>query len=143
MKCYLIILIFFYSLFIQAQNITRIQYPTSHNNKIYQIIKIHPAPQSLHPKVTITSQKNNDFYRKYDTPHNTIVIPTYNSLIPIEQLTQHNYTKPFENDITIGNIIRVNRNDTPNDPSVPIKNGYIPIVIYSIIWYIKQLRIFK
>ena len=111
--------------------------PNYTHHKKYDIITINTNSHS-HTTTNLTLQDNySHFYKKYNTNQPTFQNVTYNQITPfLLQSTPQN--TPFDNTIETGNLSRVSRDETPNDPSVPIPAPHIPLILCTILWTITK-----
>ena len=103
----------------------------------YEAVTIDANNGRQNQRVAISHNTGANYYRYYGTNsamNNNVV---YNAPIRINQVgTGSGVSAPFADDVvTISNQMRVKREeDLPDDPSVPLGDGVLLLVLFAIVW---------
>ncbi len=86
--------------------------------------------------IAISSNEGNRYYRSYGvqiTGNHSVV---YNAPMQVDRYSVPELSRePFE-DVEVASQMRVGREDTPDDPSVPIGDGVLPLLIFVLLWIV-------
>ena len=102
----------------------------------YEVVTIDANNGRQNQRVAISHNTGANYYRYYGTNsamNNNVV---YNAPIRINQVgTGSGVSAPFADDVVaISNQMRVGREDLPDDPSVPLGDGVLLLVLFAIVW---------
>ena len=111
--------------------------PNSPHKHTYSTISM---PQIQQLPNTSLGNTNNHYYKQYQPAQSISNTPIFTSL-PSPNLStsfSNNTNTPFYDPIETSRPFLVNRNETPDDPSVPISNSHIPLILCTILWTITK-----
>lgn len=81
---------------------------------------------------TLQNNNSNSYYRSYGVNQTATQNVTYNTPAQIEQLTINAAeSTPFGDVVSTGDMMRVDRNDKPDDPAVPVGNAELPLLLIA------------
>lgn len=81
---------------------------------------------------TLQNNNSNSYYRSYGVNYSATQNVTYNTPAQIEQLTINAAeSTPFGDVVSTGDMMRVDRNDKPDDPAVPVGNAELPLLLIA------------
>ena len=84
---------------------------------------------------------NNSLYRSYGVNHSAAQNVTYNAPTKIEQLTINAAERtPFSDVVSTSDMMRVDRNDKPDDPAVPVGNAALPLLLIAGVYVALKLK---
>ena len=117
--------------------------PKLTNGREYNVVTIETASSTTQHS-TLTNNTGSNYYRSYGVRTETQHGVTYNapSQLQISHSTNVADREPFDGDVvaTSGQM-RVRRDeDLPNDPSVPLGNGILPLLLFAMLWGIYRRK---
>lgn len=87
---------------------------------------------NLPTSATLSNSNNDSYYRSYGVNQTATQNVTYNTPAQIEQLTINAAeSTPFGDVVSTGDMMRVDRNDKPDDPAVPVGNAELPLLLIA------------
>lgn len=116
--------------------------PKLTNGREYNVVTIETASPKTHYS-TLSNNGGANYYRSYGVRTETQHGVTYNapSQLQISHASKISDRTPFEDVVSTSNQMRVKREDLPDDPSVPLGDGFLPILLLSMLWVIiKKVR---
>lgn len=115
--------------------------PKLTNGREYNVVTIETA-SSTTPHSTLTNNTGSNYYRSYGVRTETQHGVTYNapSQLQISHASKISDRTPFEDVVSTSNQMRVSREDLPNDPSVPLGNGILPLLLFAMLWGIYRRK---
>lgn len=86
---------------------------------------------------TLQNNNSNSYYRSYGVNYSATQNVTYNTPAQIKQLTINAAeSTPFGDVVSTGDMMRVDRNDKPKDPAMPVGDVMIPMLIFALAWIV-------
>ena len=136
---YIILLLGLISPSINSQNHKPYKYsykglkaPNSTHKHTYSTIHM---PQIQQLPYTSLSGPNNHYYKQYNPTQLSTSTTIFTSLpSPNIPTSFSNNNTPFYNPIETSKISYVIRGETPDDPSMPIPEPHIPLILCAILW---------
>ena len=100
--------------------------------------------KKLNTPTSATLQNNNSssYYRSYGVNNSAAQNVTYNSPTQMEQLTINAAeSTPFGDVVSTGDMMRVDRDNKPKDPAVPVGNAALPLLLIAAAYVAIKLRV--
>ena len=86
---------------------------------------------------TLQNNNSSSYYRSYGVNNKATQNVKYNTPTQIEQLTINAAeSTPFGDVVSTGDMMHVGRDDKPDDPSMPVGDVMIPMLIFALAWIV-------